>query len=200
MPRPPAIVHLLGHPGVGKYTVAKALVAAAEAAGERHLLMDNHATANLILPILDLSGLERVPDAVWDRVGEVREVVYRTITDMSPPEWSFVFTNVLVADDSGDQAVLDRVAQLADDSRRAYLPVRLTCDLDAHLERVASPERGPRHKWTDVDAVDRFVHEHDIVDASGYDPLDIDTTHRSPEQSAAAILAHLETREAPVRR
>ena len=31
MSLPPAIVHLIGHPAVGKYTVAKALVAAADA-------------------------------------------------------------------------------------------------------------------------------------------------------------------------
>ena len=33
---PPAIVHLIGHPAVGKYTVAKALVAAAADAGDAH--------------------------------------------------------------------------------------------------------------------------------------------------------------------
>ena len=147
----PAIIHLIGHPGVGKYTVAKALVAAAADSGERMVLMDNHATGNLILSILE--PVDPIPGEVWDRVGEVREVVYRTIADMSPPEWSFVFTNVLVADDPGDEAVVVRLARLAQESDRHYLPVRLTCELDAHLERVASPERGPRHKWTNVDAV-----------------------------------------------
>ena len=97
----PAIIHLIGHPAVGKYTVAKALVAAAADSGERVVLMDNHATGNLILSILDLEGVDPIPDEVWDRVGEVREVVYRTVADMSPPDWSFVFTNVLVADDLG---------------------------------------------------------------------------------------------------
>jgi hypothetical protein len=186
-----AIIHLIGHPAVGKYTVAKALVHAADAAGHHVVLMDNHATGNVILPLLDLSGLPSIPDEVWDRVGEVREVVYRTITDMSPAEWSYVFTNVLVADDPREQIALHRVAKLANDSGRAYLPVRLTCQIDVHLTRVASPERGLRHKWTDVDAVDRFLRSHDVIDLSAYDAPDIDTTDQSAEQSAKAILAYV---------
>ena len=190
---PSAIVHLIGHPGVGKYTVAKALVAASADRGSRVVLMDNHATGNLILSILE--PVDPIPSVVWDRVGEVREVVYRTIADMSPPEWSFVFTNVLVADDPGDRAVVMRLADLARESGRHYLPVRLTCELGAQLERVVAPERGPRHKWTDVTAVERFVRGHDLVDVDG---LDIDTTHQSPEQSAAVILAHLDALDAAV--
>lgn len=191
---PSAIIHLIGHPAVGKYTVAKALVAVAAESGERVVLMDNHATGNLILSILE--PVDPIPGEVWDRVGEVREVVYRTIADMSPPEWSFVFTNVLVADDPGDRAVVVRLAQLAQETGRHYLPVRLTCELDAQLRRVVAPERGPRHKWTDVTAVDRFVRAHDLVEVDG---LDIDTTHQSPERSATAILAHLDAHEAVVR-
>jgi hypothetical protein len=184
----PAIIHLIGHPAVGKYTVAKALVAEATARGERIVLMDNHATGNLILPLLDLEGVDPVPNEVWDRVGEVREVVYRTIADMSPPAWTFVFTNVLVEDDPGDRAVVARLSRLADESGRVYAPVRLGCDLGVHLERVTSPERGPRHKWIDAVAVERFVRAHDLVDV---DALEIDTTRDPPERVAAAILAHL---------
>ncbi len=186
---PPAIIHLIGHPGVGKLTVAKALVVAASERGSRCVLMDNHATANLILPILDLDQTETVPNAVWGRVGEVREVVYRTIADMSPAEWSFVFTNVLVEDDPGDRAVVTRLGDLAASSGRQYVPVRLRCDVEVNLERVTSPERGPRHKWTDRDAVSRFIAAHELV---AVDALEVDTTRQAPEVSASAILDHLE--------
>jgi hypothetical protein len=128
---------------------------------------------------------------VWDRVGEVREIVYKTIADMSPPDWSFVFTNVLVADDPGDREVVERLSKLAQETARQYLPVRLTCEIGAQLERVVAPERGPRHKWTDATAVDRFVRAHDLVDVDG---LDIDTTHQPPERSAVQILERLEQR------
>ena len=85
---------------------------------------------------------------------------------------------MLTADDPGEQAVLDRVAQLADDSRRAY-------ELGAPRRVAASAARGTS---TDVAAVDRFVRAHEVIDATPYDPLDLDTTHQSPERSAAAIL------------
>ena len=79
--------------------------------------MDNHATGNLIL----LDPRARRPDP-WrggDGAGEVREVVYRTIADMSLPDWSFVFTNVLVADDPGDREVVERLALSARPGERA---------------------------------------------------------------------------------
>ena len=151
--------------------------------------MDNHATGNLILSILE-PRVDPIPAEVWDRVGEVREVVYRTIADMSPPDWSFVFTNVLVADDPGDRAVVVRLARARPGERSPLPPgaphVRAATRSSSGSSR---PSEVRAHKWTDVTAVERFVRAHDLVDVDG---LDIDTTHQSPEQSAAAILAHLE--------
>jgi hypothetical protein len=181
----PAIVHLIGFPAAGKYTVAKALV---DSVGRGCVLMDNHATGNLILSILDLDGVNPIPNPVWDRVGEVRDVVYRTIEDMSPPRWSFVFTNVLIADDPGDEAVVVRLAALAAASDRLYLPVRLHCDLAELLARVPISERAARHKWSDPHAVQAFVQRVELVDAAGHDPIDVDTTTGSPAESVQAIL------------
>lgn len=187
----PAIVHLIGFPAAGKYTVAKALV---DAVGPDCVLMDNHATGNLILSILDLRGVNPIPDPVWDRVGEIREVVYRTIEDMSPPTWSFVFTNVLVADDPGDEELVERLAALAAASGRLYIPIRLHCALDELLTRIPSPERAARHKWSDPDAVRAFVTTNRLVGAMGHAPVDIDTTAQSPAESARAIQDDWRTR------
>jgi hypothetical protein len=191
----PAIVHLIGFPAAGKYTVAGTLAAAL---GRGCVLMDNHTTGNLVLSILDLEGVNPIPDPVWDRVGEIREVVYRTIEDMSPPDWSFVFTNVLVADDPGDVAVVDRLARLAAASGRLYLPVRLHCAVDELLARVTSPERAARHKWTDAEAVRDFVTRTRLVDIGTHPALDIDTVVHPPGAAVERILAHwgsLATRE-----
>ena len=43
---PPAIYQLLGYPGTGKYTVARALVDQLEAGGATVRLIDNHLVAN----------------------------------------------------------------------------------------------------------------------------------------------------------
>ena len=63
------------------------------------MLLDNHLTGNVILSVIDPRASNPIPDVVWDRVEEVREVMYRAIVELSPPDWSFVFTNVLRDDD-----------------------------------------------------------------------------------------------------
>jgi len=88
----PAIVHLIGFPAAGKFTVAKAL---ARQATDHLVVIDNHFTANVIFGVMEIDGVKPVPDEVWDRVEEVREAVFTTIETLSPPDWSFVFTNVM---------------------------------------------------------------------------------------------------------
>jgi hypothetical protein len=188
VPLPPAIVHLIGYPATGKYTVAKAVVAAARDAGTRAVLMDNHASSNLILSALDGDGTSRLPSVVWERVGEIREIVYRTIEDLSPPDRSYVFTNVLKAGDPLDEAVVERLAGLAAARRAIYLPVRLTCDVDTLLTRVPDADRRARHKWIDPGAVRAFIDDTELVDLSRHRPLDVDTTNGPPEAAAQRIL------------
>lgn len=84
------IVHLLGFPGVGKYSVAAALTRLAGDVGSVIVLVDNHLSSNVVLSVIDADGVADLPDDVWDRVGEIREVLYTTIEETSPPDWSFV--------------------------------------------------------------------------------------------------------------
>ena len=68
-------------------------------------MLDNHHTSNVIFAALNVDGVTPLPPEVWDRVREVREALLRTIEELSPPDWSFVFTNVLTDDKPGDRAV-----------------------------------------------------------------------------------------------
>ncbi len=179
----PAIVHLIGFPAAGKYTVAKALAHAADARGERFVVTDNHLTGNVILSVVD-----GVPDGTWDRVRQVREVMYDAIAELSPPSWSFVFTNVLVAGDVEDEAAPGRLADVAAARGSIYLPVLLTCEVDEVIARVPSPERRERHKWIDPDAVRSFMERAALVDLSAHDPYELDTTTRPAEEAARLIL------------
>jgi adenylylsulfate kinase-like enzyme len=186
----PAVVHLIGHPASGKRTVAQALVDVAAARGQRFVLLDNHLTGDVILSVIDRS-IHPIPVEVWDRVEDVREVMYRAIVDLSPPDWSFVVTNVVRAGDEREARTVTRVAQLADERGARHLAVGVRCETDVLLRRVTSPERNLRHKWTDPDGVAGYVQDHDMFDVSIYDHLDLDTTHRSPSESAQTILARL---------
>ena len=191
----PAVVHLIGYPASGKLTVAKALVAAAADAGRPFVRLDNHLTADPILAIADRS-IHPIPVAVWDRVDEVREVVYQAIVELSPPDWSFVLTNVVRDGDEREARTVARVRRLAEERASLHVPVRVRCDREVLLTRVTAPDRSLHHKWTDPDGVARYMDEVDMIDLSAYDPLELDTTSQTPEQSAATILTHIAEREA----
>ncbi len=90
--------HLIGSPGVGKYTVAREICALT---GAR--LVDNHAINNVIFSLLDQDGVKPLPDEVWTPVGQVRQAVLDTLIEISPRHLSFVFTNYIRGEDEGER-------------------------------------------------------------------------------------------------
>ena len=182
-----AIVHLIGFPAAGKYTIAKEL----ERQADSHIVViDNHFTANVIFGVMDVDGIRRLPEEVWDRVEEVREAVFRTIETLSPADWSFVFTNVLSEGEPRDAAAVDRLSRLASATNRRYLPVRLHCDVNELVTRITSEERKQRLKWIDPEGVRAYATEHELIRLDGHDALDLDVTNTSAEATAATILVH----------
>lgn len=189
-----AIVHLLGYPGVGKYTIAKELVRLASTAEGRWVLVDNHLTGNVIFAVLPIDGEESdpLPPAVWDRVDDVRAALLQTIEQLSPAAWSFVFTNVVFDEDAAGLRSVRRVRSLADARGSRYVPVRLACEVEENLRRVGNPDRADRNKWRNVDAVRRQMDSRDIIQIDHPSLLELDVTRRSPTESAGKILEHLD--------
>jgi hypothetical protein len=190
-----SILHLLGFPAVGKYTIAKAVAQAAALGGERFVVVDNHLTSNVVFSVLDVDGVRDLPPNVWDHVGQVREVVYRTIEDLSPSEWSFLFTNVLIEGNPADEDVVQRLRAVAVHRDANYVPVVLTCEVDELLRRVTGADRRERFKWIDPGAVERFVTSRALLAVDSDAPLTLDVTKLSPDQAAHRILDHI--RECP---
>lgn len=191
----PAIIHLIGYPGVGKYTVAKEIVRQADQGDRRVVLVDNHLTSNVIFSVLPVDGTDPEPlaRAVWDRVDDVRAALRETIRDLSPEQWSFVFTNVAVEGDEVDRRSVNHVRELASARRSHYVPVRLRCETDEHLRRVVAPDRAERMKWVDVDAVRNYSASADLIGIDHPALLDLDVTHRSATETAMAVLAHVDS-------
>ncbi len=194
-PGPSAIVHLIGYPGVGKYTVGRELVRLADESGRRLVLVDNHLTANVVLSVLPEGGPDPLPQEVWDRVEDVRSVLRASILELSPPDWSFVFTNVALEGDEADRLSIGRVAELAEQRGSAYVPVRLHCDGEEHLRRVVDPGRAERNKWRDADAVRSFVASAPLIEVHHPSVLDLDVTDRSPSDTARVVLEHVRSVE-----
>jgi hypothetical protein len=146
----PAILLLIGFSGTGKLTIARTLCDRLIARGEQVRLVDNHYVNKPIFQLLDIDGVKPLPDGAWDRVGEVRHAVVKTIEELPPRLWSFIFTNDLIERPEGRAWVL-RLGRLARRRRSVFIPVRLLCDAEEICRRIVSPERSGLFKSTSVE-------------------------------------------------
>src|SRR5436190_9752003 len=80
------IICLVGFPGVGKLTIARAL--AGVVAGT---IVDNHWINDAVLRLLPMS-VAAVPVAVWHQVAKVRDAVVGIIVTLAPRDCNFIFT------------------------------------------------------------------------------------------------------------
>ena len=180
------IIYLIGHYGVGKLTVAKAICRKADAR-----LFDNHLANNVVFSLIRTDGKTPLPERVWDYVERIRTIAVEAIAELTPSEQSFVFTNALT-DEPADKRVFDEVIDLAHKRRAVFVPVRFDCAEEENARRVADPGREKLLKHTDVaSAMDRRRRVTQLpVDHPNR--LDLDTTHLSPEEVAERIIAYAE--------
>lgn len=185
----PALVHLLGYPGVGKRTIGAALVAAVPRDDHRFVMVDNHLTSVSVLAALDTDTGGRVDDRVWRHVHDVRTPVLQAIEELAPPGWSYVFTNYLAVEKPSP--TLDRLRRLAEVRGMTYVPVVLHCDEPEQRRRVVGADRAARRKWTDPDLVVEDVARRTLVRPASPHLLDLDVTELAPDAAAARVLGHV---------
>ena len=180
-PEAPFIVYLLGYPGVGKYTVARALAALTGAVVIDNQLI-NHPILALFNRALDL------PAEAFERAGPIRNAVFSALEEIAPRSLSYVFTNNL-EDSPEDIAIYNRLRDIAASRESVFLPVMLTCAREAQLERVQAEERRRRLKVTDPEWLDGFMASVPLYSPEGV--LTLDTTEATPEETATAIVERL---------
>ncbi|HUR48630.1 MAG TPA: AAA family ATPase [Acidimicrobiales bacterium] len=189
----PTIYLLVGYPGTGKYTVAQELAKQLDAAGRTTRVVDNHYVNNPVFGLVQQDGVGNLPEGIWDRVGEVRGALLATIETLSPPGWSFVFTNWIGENESGAKDYLERLRAMAGARASEFVIVRLVCETAELTTRVATPQRRERMKWTDAAAVLRLTETHRLIDP-GPPAITIDNTRLTPAECAAAILERAASR------
>lgn len=183
------IVYLIGYPGVGKYTIAHEL--ARRCSPDRHMVVvDNHYANNVIFALVGADGKAPLGPEVWAQVSRVREAVLDTVETLSPQEWSFVFTHVLI-DDPADAELFARVEQIAAARSSRLVPVRLTCRVDELTRRVVDPDRTKRLKWRDPDGLRNYVATRPLLRVDHAELLELDVTDLTAAEAAAAVFDHL---------
>jgi hypothetical protein len=180
----PAVYQLLGFPGTGKYTVARAMVEQLGARGEPAALLDNHSTANLIWSFVPT---ERRFDAdVMAKLAELRNVLWDAAAELTSPAHSLLFTNYLRP--GTPATVLDRHRELAQQLGRPLVAVVLHCDPEEVLRRIPNPDRAARMKLVDPDRA-REILSSTLTLPSWPELVDVDITGLSRTEAAARVIA-----------
>jgi hypothetical protein len=182
-----AIIYLIGHYGVGKLTIGKAICAATQAR-----LFDNHLANNVIFSLIRADGKTPLPEGVWELIDVIRGQAFKAIEDMTPSDTSFVLTNCLLESDPGDRAAYEQVEAVAIRRGNIFVPVLLRASDAAHASRVNSAERAERLKHTDVESAAQKRRTEELLRIDHPNRLDLDTTDLPPSEAARLIIAHAE--------
>ncbi|MDH3500848.1 MAG: hypothetical protein OEM97_12045 [Acidimicrobiia bacterium] len=186
------IVMLMGFPGSGKLTVARALQARLERSGHSIGLVANHSIDNIVLRVVNVGGQNPVPEGTSERIADVRAAVFQTVQDLAAPTSSFIFTNHLT-DSVVDIDVISRLMAIAEKRESAFVPVRLLCELTEIERRIRSAERRALMKECSAEAVIRSVEAGEMVLATGHEnELTLDVTNIPAADAAAAVERHME--------
>jgi predicted kinase len=179
------IACLVGFPGVGKLTIAKAL---APKFGAK--IVDNHWINEPILRLVTDDSSKAVPEAIWSQVAKGREAVLDTISTRAPARASFIFAYAGADEDLKDHKAFEEYRNVAVRRGARFVAVRLLCGEEELSRRIQSAERVRRKLVDPVDAITN-VRNYTLLDPRVPDTLTLDTTNLSPEAAATAILAHI---------
>ncbi len=184
---------LLGYPGTGKYTVAKALAEEFASRGVVGKVVDNHHMNNPIFAVVLADGITPLPTRVWELVEQVRDAVLTAIEECGPAECTYIFTNFVLEAEAAEPEVvayLDRLRALAKARGGALRVVSLTCDAEELYRRVIQPDRRARHKSIDSSWVRKLVAEDPHYFPSGPGVVSLDITDQAPQEVARLIVDH----------
>jgi hypothetical protein len=178
-----AIFHLIGKPGVGKYTIGAEL---ARLTGAR--LVDNHSINNVIFNLVNADGITPLPAEIWPRVSQVRAAVLDTLVHVSPLDLSFVFTNFLRGDDDSEQVGFMELAAVAEARGSIFVPVILSCVTAELVRRIVQPDRRARMKMVDPVQGARLNDDVPQFRSDLPNTLELDVSQTAPGDAAQAIV------------
>lgn len=154
-------------------------------------LIDNHVAANILFDLIpEGDGRSVLPAVVLDNVREINLIIARTIDELSPAEWSFVFTHHL-RDIERNHSYVGYLQAIAERRGSLFLPVILTCETNVLLQRVTTTERRSRNKLVDPSIALSIVEGGRLIPS---DSIEIDITSRTPAETVEIIRGALAER------
>jgi len=174
------IVYLTGKPGIGKYTIAKAL-----SKTQGFVICDNQLINNPIFELLQYDGYSKIPGFAWATITRIRDIIFEFLTHF--PQNSYILTNNL-CEDEGDRKLYEQVKQMAYLRGSLFVPIRLVVTEEEHLKRLVQPERRARWKSTDPQGV---YDQTPLLSIAHPNLLKLDISNLSPESAAGEIVKHI---------
>jgi hypothetical protein len=175
----PVILYLIGLAGTGKLTIAQAL----KPMGFK--IIDNHLINDPIFRTLQLDGNTPIPQAAWDAVEQIRNIVLKFIANES--KQSFIFTNELLEGCIADANTYNRVKRTAKQMGAIFIPVRLLISQEERNRRIVSEERRYHCKKVTVDrrkSIEVLFLKHPNL-------LNFDVTTLTAQEAALLIEKHI---------
>ena len=174
------IVHINSYPGVGKFTIGRAL---AELIGTKFL--DNHSVFNVAFALTEF----RSP-AFYDTVRAVREIAYQRVLEL-PPEMPVILANWFSQGSAWGEENWDRAIALAKERGCPLHVVLLACSPEENERRIVSPGRAAKRKPQDVEMVGGNRRGRPLLDRGADRLLRLDVTNLTPDAAAREIAAWL---------
>jgi broad-specificity NMP kinase len=167
------LVVLHGAPGVGKLTVAKELQALT---GYR--LFHNHLTVDLVASVFgfDSQAFRDVRERIWL---DVLKAAARTEIE------GVIFT--LVFEPTVLPGFWDRLVTAVEGGGGTVRSFELLCSPQENARRVAQPDRRQYQKMTDAQSLLGAIEAHAFDPPEIAGNLRIDTTHRTPAETARTV-------------
>lgn len=174
------LLFLHGFPGVGKLTIGRELEALTG-----YPLFHNHLTVDLATAVFDFGSPEFVSlrEHIWlEAFGRAAEAAL--------PGLIFTFAAEQTVEDGFADRAVSTVAAAGGDT----VFVELTCDREELRRRIKSPDRRQYGKLSSADLFDRLIAAgvlYRLVAPVSARQIAVDTTDRTPEDAASAIMRQI---------
>lgn len=175
------IIHINGHPGIGKLTIGLKL---AELLGAK--LLDNHSVYNVALALEEFKS-----ERYYQTLRNVREIAYRCIERL-PSREIVILTNAHAEGSAWGEESWHRIERLAQYRSCVLVSIVLECSVEENRVRIAQEARLLKRKLVSEEIP---LERRTLMDKAGDAHLRLDVSNLDALNAAERIFAFLKMRD-----